>query len=293
MKKVLVTGGSGMLGKDILAEFNSDPKYQMYSVDLKNNQYIDSTQQFVGDLMDPDFTLSVINKVKPDIIIHCAAIVNLQSCEENKPLANGIHVGLTKQLASYQSGKTKFIYISTDSVFDGKKGNYNEEDEPTPLNYYAKSKYKGEIACIENNKNHMIIRTNIFGFNQPLKNSLAEWAIDSFQQQKPISGFTDIVFNAIYTKHLAIAIHKLLEQDFTGLINIASKNSLSKFDFIKLIVQGLKQNKELIKPIMSDDIVFSIPRPKVTDLNTTKAQKIISLPTIEEGIMDMINDYNT
>lgn len=287
--RILITGSSGMLGKEIFNEFLKNDN-NVFGVDLKSNSSLPERAQIVGDLTEKKFVLSVLKDIDPDIIIHCAALVNLDTCEKNKGIADKIHVAATKLLSQYKSGSTKLIYISTDSVFDGKKGNYLETDKPNPINYYAKSKLAGELKA-KFNSNHIIIRTNIFGFNTPLKGSLAEWAINNLENNKAIKGFTDVVFNAIYTKHLAKIISTLCSIDYKGTINIASANKVSKYEFLRLLSQELNFSKLLLGESTSKDINFTIPRPKITSLNTDKIQKITILPSVEEGIIDLVNDY--
>ncbi len=290
MKKILITGMSGMLGKDIYSFFNSSKKYSIHGLDKLRSERLPSENQFIGDLTDAEFLTNTLNKFNPDVIIHCAAIVNLQICEKNKALAKSVHVDATKIMADFSPMKTKLIFISTDSVFDGEKGNYNESDEINPLNYYSKSKVFGEEAT-RIHSNHLIIRTNIFGFNLPLKNSLAEWAIQSFNKGQEMFGFTDIMFNAIYTKHFAEILYLLIEKDIKGTINLASKNNLSKYSFLKYFGAVYSSKHYLIKSSNSKEINFTIKRPKNTTLNVNKLLNIINLPTIEEGIEKLVKDY--
>jgi dTDP-4-dehydrorhamnose reductase len=289
VKRVLITGTNGMLGKDIYNDLiNND--FIVFGVDLIKNSILPDQFQRVGDLTEKDFIISVLEEIKPDIIVHCAAIVNLESCQNNKELAYSVHVNVTKCLAQFKPIRTKLIYISTDSVFDGVKGNYNETDKPNPINYYAESKLEGE-KMTKLNPNHIIIRTNIFGFSTPLRGSLSEWAIKNLQNNKPISGFADVVFNAIYTNHLATIISKLIKIDFKGLINVASINALNKYEFLSLLIKNMGFDQKLISKSLSVDINFAVLRPLITNLNTQRLQKLMTVPSMEEGIIDMVTDY--
>jgi dTDP-4-dehydrorhamnose reductase len=263
MKKILITGSSGMLGKDIYSIFAKSNNFSVYGLDKIADKRIPNENQFIGDLTDDEFLTGVLKTCKPNIIIHCAAIVNLQTCETDKELANSVHVESTRVMANFNSIKSKLIYVSTDSVFDGEKGNYLETDETCPLNYYAKSKILGEDAA-KINPNHLVIRTNIFGYNIPLKKSIVEWAIENFNQENKVSGFTDIIFNAIYTKHFAKILFKLVENDIIGTINLASSNIMSKYSFLKYFKCIYSGNSELIESSLSEKIKFDI------DLVTTR-----------------------
>ena len=289
MLRVLITGSSGMLGKDVFVRF-SKAGFRVFGVDQVKSLLLPEESQIIGDITDNEFVSLVLKKVNPHIIIHCAAIVNLNACEENHDLAFSLHVEATKNLAQYKAGGTKVIYISTDSVFDGKKGNYAETDMPNPLNYYAKSKLEGENAA-KLNPNYIVVRTNIFGFNIPLRNSLAEWAIKNFESSNNISGFDDVIFNAIYTKHLAGILVEAVNLDIKGTINIASGDYVSKYDFLQYMACKFKFAKEKIGKTLMKDLDFEITRPLNTTLNINKAKKYFSIPSIFEGIDQLYIDY--
>jgi dTDP-4-dehydrorhamnose reductase len=288
IKRILITGTSGMLGKDIFYEFVKDDNI-VFGVDLKVNPLLPIHLQKIGDLTDKEFVLSILKEVKPDIIIHCAAIVNLETCEKNKELADKIHVDATKLLAQYRPSSTKIIYISTDSVFDGIRGNYTETDQPNPLNYYAKSKLTGENVA-KLNPNYIVVRTNIFGFNIPLRSSLAEWAIKSFKTNNKISGFEDVIFNAIYTKDLAVGLRQLVEGNFIGTINIASKGSISKYDFLKYLALKSSYNVANISKSSIKEMDFKINRPDNTTLNVNKAKEYCTIPSVHNSIDHFIDN---
>ncbi len=289
--RALITGSSGMLGKDLFFEFEKRGFF-VIGVDKEVHPEIPQDLQEIGDLSDEEFTKSVLQKIRPHLIIHCAAIVNLTLCEENKELANKLHTEVTKWLAQYNTNKTKIIYISTDSVFDGKKGNYQENDIPNPLNYYAQSKLSGERSAMLN-PNHIVIRTNIFGFNLPLRNSLAEWAIKNLENNVQIKGFDDVYFNAIYTKQLGDIIYQLVKKEFTGLINLASKKFISKFEFLSYLAKKLGYSERLVNKSLIENAIFEIARPLNTTLSVEKASRILKLPTIFEGIDQLVINYKS
>ncbi len=293
MKRVLITGSSGMLGKDIVKVLSEDNNFLIYGFDKRFNSKMHKDQQIIGDLTDFDFLTNNLNKISPDIIIHCAAIVNLNICEENKKAADALHCEVTNILSSFNSKSTKFIYISTDSVFDGKKGNYTESYIPNPINYYAKSKLKGERAALQNNDNSIIVRTNIYGFNYPLGNSLAEWAIINLKQGKSINGFTDIIFNAIYTKQLARIIRYLIiKNNYKGILNIAGNEYVSKYEFLLRLAKVFNYSPDLIIKSSINDMNFIVPRPQNTSLNISKLKNVINeIPGLNEGLKEFYKDY--
>lgn len=287
--RVIITGSSGMLGSKIVEQLLIKNKYEVFgfdqvSAEISNPFY----KECILDLTDFTKLQTAIIKVKPDAIIHTAAIVNLNTCETNPELASKLHIEVSRYLA--EAG-ARTIYISTDSVFNGKKGDYMEDDIPDPLNNYSKTKFLGEYAVKANNPNHVIIRTNIFGFNIPLKGSIAEWAIKSFENNEQITGFSDVFFNAIYTKHLAEKIEILLYSNFTGTIHIGTSNYISKYDFLKYLYEKFNLQGTGVNEGNSNEIRSNIVRPVNTTLNIDHAKALFKLPTVFEGIDELINDY--
>lgn len=285
--KLIITGSSGMLGKDLINHFAQSKSFEIFGFDLYPGKD-KNAKEYIFDITDLELLKKNVAEINPHYIIHAAAIVNLNVCDKEPELANKLHIDVSRELAKY---KVKTIYISTDSVFNGMAGNYKENDIPDPLNNYARTKFLGELAIQANNLNHIIIRTNIFGFNIPLKNSLAEWAIKSFEENKEVNGFDDVYFNAIYTKQLAIIIEKLIDYDFKGMINIGSSTSLSKYDFLCHLAESIGYSKEKIIRSSIYNNEFKTIRPTNTTLNLDFAKKHVPLPTMKDGIQELAKDY--
>lgn len=291
--KVLVTGSSGMLGKDIVEILSNNINYSVYGFSRTLNPCLSDDHQVIGDLTDFKFLSSSLDEINPDVIIHCAAIVNVDECETNKRLAEALHRDVTEILARYKSGSTRFIHISTDSVFDGQKGNYTEEDIPNPINYYAKTKRDGEIVVLENNHNAVVIRTNIYGFHLEHGNSLVEWAIDNLKQGKSINGFTDVYFNPVYTKQLCEVIQDIIPAKyFKDILNVASKECCSKYEFLLHIAQQFNFNTGLITKNSVKNFDFLAPRPINTTLNANLLKSVFDRElTLQYGLSTLNRDY--
>ena len=224
-KRVLIAGSRGMLGKDITHSLLFENKYEIFGI---NRSKSDKTKiiEYSCDLTDFSKVKKILDEVKPDILINCAANVNVDSCEKDKDYAYMINAEAARGLAKYIPCSAKYIYISTDSVFDGMKGDYTEDDEPAPVNYYAFTKLEGEKLVIKEKPDSIIIRTNIYGFHIPFGKSLVEWCIENLNQNNNILGFDDVYFNPVYTKQLARAICKLINVNYEGLIYVGCKENM-------------------------------------------------------------------
>ena len=156
-EKILVIG-TGFLGKYILRELNSS------SIQAYGTSFNQLTQdKFKVDLRNIESIKKCILQLKPDTVINCAANVDLDFLEKNEKQAIAINAIGAKNLALVANqNDIRLIHISTDGIFDGKKGNYSEEDVPNPINVYGKSKLMGEQKIKENSNNYVIIRTNFY-----------------------------------------------------------------------------------------------------------------------------------
>lgn len=280
--KVLIIGNSGMLGKDLSKVFKEDGACV---IGLDKNKPVGNNvdRHYEIDLCDEIAVLNIMESEKPDLILYAAAIVDLDFCETNKSVADRIHIYVPEIIAKNKKDLSKFYYISTDSVFDGKMGDYTETDTTNPLNHYSLSKHEGEKRLL-NIENCLIIRTNIYGFNIPLRNSLAEWAITNFNANKKIVGFDDVIFNAIYTYDLAILINLISKKNINGILNIACKGSWSKYDFLRTLAEKLEFSTDLVEKGYSNNFDFKIKRPLRTHLKTEKIENLMNIPSIEESI---------
>lgn len=290
-QKIIITGVSGLLGNNLAYYFRD--KHKVLGLYNEHPVVIEGVDTERADLLSEGAFSQVVKKFHPDIIIHCASLTNVDYCETNREITQRINVGGTQTVLSGLNGlKTKFVYISTDSVYEGTKGNYSESDETNPLNYYGKSKLEGERVSLEYN-NALVLRTNIFGWNIQNKNSLSEWLFDELSNKRPISCFSDAYFSSIYTFELACVMEKALYKNLVGIYNCASSTSLSKYEFAIKFADCFGLNKSLINPISIDKFGFKAKRGKNLSVNVNKLANDIGcrLPKMEDCIIQCHSDF--
>ncbi len=283
MGKILITGASGLLGGNVVTM--ASKKFETYAAYHRNPVKIGGCNTFRMDITDKREVSQVITKIRPNLIIHTAALTNVDFCEDHPEEARNLNVGGTRNLAqAAEKIGAKLIYISTDSVFDGKRGMYTEEDAPNPINYYAKTKFEGEKLLGEFNLNYNIARTCIYGWNIQDKFSLAEWVIDGLRNKKPLTMFTDVFFSPILVNNLAEALFEIYERDLKGILHVAGAERCSKFQFGEKIAEIFNLDKKLIKPISINDFTkFRAARPKDVSLDVDKAKKELRLKLLDVG----------
>lgn len=258
--KVFITGLAGMLGSNIAYELRGD--YLLSGVDMiKVN--MDKVVSYDFDVLNYEKLLECLKEIKPDVIIHTAAAVNVDKCEIEPDYAEKLNVKMTENIFKVSEEiNAKVIYISTDAVFDGKDEKlYSESDETAPINIYGKTKLAGE-DIVRRNKKNLILRTNIYGFNIQNKNSFGEWIYTSLLEDKEINMFTDIDFSPILVNDLAKVINILIKRKISGIYHVCGTGCISKYDFGCALKKIFKINYGKINKAVSENFSFKAKRAK-------------------------------
>tara|TARA_B100001093_G_scaffold517812_2_gene600519 strand:+ start:3767 stop:4606 length:840 start_codon:yes stop_codon:yes gene_type:complete len=238
VKRILLTGGNGQLAKEIELKFKDI--YDLVSLSKKDL-----------DITDRNSVKSVLVNYKPDIVINAAAYTDVDACEINSDLAYNINAHSIEHFAKFFRGL--FVQISTDYVFDGQNGPYNENSKTNPLGIYGKSKFLGEKNVKKLFNNYLIIRTNVlFGGNS--KASFLNWIVQSLLAKKTIYVVEDQINNPVSIFDISHIIKLLLIQKKTGLFHVGSDQLCSRFDFANMIAEVWNLEKKYIKPISTNQL---------------------------------------
>ncbi|MDC0407648.1 SDR family oxidoreductase [Candidatus Thioglobus sp.] len=272
--RIGITGASGMLGAALVAHLSKFHK--VFATSRSKGIEGKNIEWDCFDLTSIKLLNNWLDRVKPNVVIHCAAIVNIDLCEENFDLASKIHVEATRSISSYLNHNNgRLIYISTDSVFDGKKhGYYNESDPVAPLNVYAKTKLMGE-RCTQLMSNGLVLRTNIIGRAQKNNTSFSEWVLKELVDKVPLNLFYDVNFSPLHVHDLSLIIEKIINKPIFGLYHCASNDSISKYDFGKKMAEIFQLSASNINKISIENMNFKAERPKNMALNIDKISKVL------------------
>lgn len=229
LEEINLVVGNGFLGSYIVNELKNQ------ELDVIHTNFSPSDKKNFLDIRDINSIRNFFNKFHPTNVFNCAAAGKIDFLETNPEIAYSINSDGAKNLAIVSKEyNSKLIHISSDSIFDGNTGMYNENDLPNPLNVYAKSKVKAEEYLQEINCDHVIVRTNFYGFDSR-GNWFFNWVYNQFVQKNPIIGFNDVIFNPLEISNISTILVNIASNDFSGIINIASKQALSKCQFILMV----------------------------------------------------------
>lgn len=285
---ILITGITGMLGKDIGRIFLYNGRHNLYGIG-RHDCFIPGVKYTKVDLEDEKALRQYLSKHKVDVIIHCAAITDMDFCEMNPQVAFKVNVEASGILAEYCN---RMIYISSGAVFDGSKGDYTEDSEESPISVYGKTKLLGEKAVFASNSNSIALRLSLYGFGIASKLSLAQWAAYNIKSRIQISGFCDMIFNPLYTTQVAEVIDLLLEKKYVGVLNIGTSEIISKYDLFCMIADKMNLPARLIEKNYSTNISLVAARIKKASLNVHRLNTILNRPfSVEEGMTQFYYDY--
>ncbi len=289
--KILITGASGLLGYR-LSRFFSENGYSVFALRNTHSVGISNVTEIQIDLLNFSQVQNLLQEIKPDIIIHCAGLTNVDECEKNEELAKKIHVDLSSVISEVSTKlHSKLVHISTDHLWDGSIPMVTEDTPVLPLNAYGRTKADAELAVIAGNKETLVLRTNFFGPGLSWRKSFSDWIINSLNQGEKMNGFSDVFFTPISIFHLSKTILDLINLNAIGIYNTVGSERISKFDFAVSIAKLLNKPIELIKPVSLNEIKLYAPRPFDMSLSTQKIQKLLGspMPDIKSGISTLLN----
>lgn len=287
--KILVIGGGGQLGGKLISLCRGK-NYETYSTYLTRRPPLEESRAFPLDKRQTAAIGTLIEQIRPDVVIDTAALTNVDYCESHRDEAWQVNAEGTRKLAlACKQVKAKIVFISTDFVFDGRKGNYNEEDLPNPLNYYGVTKLEGERS-VAANEDYLVARSSVIyswkGQREKATSTgvkpenFAMWVVQKLSNGEPVRIVDDQYASPTLADSLAGGLLEALEGDSKGLFHISGKTRLSRFEFALRLADHMAYDKDLITPIKSYALRQAAPRPMDSSLDTTKAEREIGLHTL-------------
>ncbi len=261
-----ITGASGLIGNYLV---------QTAAMFAPNRQIRAWTRADL-DLLDFDAVRRKFQREKPRLVIHCAALTFPPTCQADPDLARRLNVEVTSMLADL-ARDIPFVFYSSDQVFDGRSGNYDESATPNPLNIYGETKAAAEKIVLANPK-HTVIRTSLNGGTSPRGDrGFNEQLRRAFERGQKLTLFTDEFRCPIPAVVTAGATWELVALNRAGLYHITGSERLSRWQMGELIAARWPQLNPRIEPESVEHYRGS-PRPRDVSMNCSKAQKLLSFP---------------
>lgn len=268
-KKVLITGAHGLLGRTVVEKMPR--KFEIIASDLSPlaKNVVPESRYRPLDITDFPTVKMELDEQKPDVIVHCAAMTDVDGCEDEPNKAMEINGNSLQPFIDFcEKTGALLIHISSDYVFDGKSGNYLESDAGHPLSAYGRSKFRAEEMVQNSNCRYAIIRPNtLYGYQSDVNLNFVTWAIRQFRFQEPMKIVTDQISNPSEVSDLADFILLIIEQHKTGIFHHGSENVLSRFEFVQEIAEIFGGDENLISAVTSEEFQQRATRPKNSWLN--------------------------
>ncbi len=278
MAKLLITGASGLLGLNLAVEA-ARAGHAVTGITGRRRVAWPGVDMQSVDLLDAAARAEIWQHARPEWIVHCAALADLDACEKDPARAQAMNADLPGALAAEAAAHgARFIHISTDAVFDGERGDYTEEDAPNPLSVYAQSKLAGEQAVAAANPAASIARVNLFGWSMSGSRSLGEFFVNGLRAGAPLKGFTDVFFCPLLVNDIAGVLFDMLDRDLHGLYHVVSRDSMSKYAFGVRIAELFGHDPAAIAPISVNDAGLAARRSPLLTLKTDKLAAALGRP---------------
>ncbi|MCD6066011.1 MAG: dTDP-4-dehydrorhamnose reductase [Bacteroidetes bacterium] len=298
MQKILITGANGLLGQKLVYKLKNDPEVQLIATARGENRLLDQEGYEYAqlDISDMNQVKEVLGDYKPDVVIHTAAMTNVDACELQQEECKQMNVRAVQYIAfalEQAMDKTPgyhphLVHLSTDFIFDGTKGPLTEEEEPNPLSYYAKSKLEAEYIVMGCRFSWAIARTVlVYGVvDNASRSNIVLWAKSSLEQKKNINVVNDQFRTPTLAEDLADGCILIAKKKATGIYNISGPDFMHILELVTRVADFWKLDKSLITPSTSEGIQQPAKRPPVTGFIIDKARKDLGYTphNFEEGL---------
>lgn len=274
--KILVTGASSLPGFRTV-ENCLEKGYIVLTVYHENPIPVEheKLKKVRLDIRDFEGFKKVVFNEKPDVIVHMAALGDVDLCERDRSLAWSSTVEPSIALAKWASEIQPFlVYLSTDYVFDGEKGGYCEYDPPNPVNYYGLVKLLGEVAFRSSGMDYAVVRaSSIYGFGPGRKN-FAKFLVERLEKNEEVKALIDQYTTPTQAQLLGEAVVEIVERRLIGIFHIVGER-MSRYEFALKVARTLGFDEKLIKKAEVKDMNWTARRPRDSSLNSEYTKSIL------------------
>jgi dTDP-4-dehydrorhamnose reductase len=289
MKKLLVTGGGGFVAGNIIRESLGGP-FAIHAVELKELPYRqDNLVWHSADLLDPGRLKELFYRASPEVVVHTAAASDIDFCEAHPREARQLNTRVTRVLVDLCSQRQcRLIYFSSDSVFDGERGNYAEGDAPRPLNVYARTKVASETIVRKSLDNWVVVRPSLV-LGMPAMgggNSFLQRMIRSLEEGREVAFPREEIRSPVDVITLSRAVLELAGNDYRGFLHLSGNDALSRYDMARRLTRKLGYSVDRV--VDSKPLVHSgrARRPRDVSLCNLLAGEVLATPmrNLEEAM---------
>lgn len=293
--KLLITGSNGLLGQKLVQLLSQDPGIQVIATSKGKNRLSPGNYNFESmDITNADAVMSVFSSIQPELVIHCAAMTQVDDCELAPERCALINIQGTKNVIKASIKVGAYIeYVSTDFVFDGTKKNLTELDEPNPISIYGRSKLEAERLIQESGLSSSIVRTVlVYGVAQdPSRSNIVLWVKKKLENNESIRVVTDQWRTPTLAEDLALGCWQVAQHKEVGIWHISGNEGISPYQLAVKTAQHFHLDPHLITPVDASTFTQPGKRPPLTGFDIAKAiNKLNFKPhSFEQGLQIIEN----
>ena len=293
--RILITGANGLLGQALVRRMSRFPEYDVLATALDDApRFQRSSGGYVPlDVTRPSDVRNVFEDFAPDVVVNCAAVSDVHTCRENRSRAHAVNAQAVKTLAVHcRSVGARLVQVSTDFVFDGTDGPYEESDRPNPVNDYGRTKLAGENAVREAGLSKWSIARTVlvYGTGHALSRSnVVLWVLDRLSDGEPIHVVDDQWRTPTYVEDLAKGIERMVHFEKTGIYHLSGREMMTVYDLACTVANMFGLDDSLIHPVDSDYFDDAVDRPPRTGFLILKAESELGYTPrpIHEGLRSL------
>lgn len=292
--KTLIIGANGFAGRRILQHLSRQGKYDLTGCSLHKDILPGDDYRFVeADINNHPAIDRMIGELCPDVVINSSALSVPDYCESHHEEADATNIRAVENIARCcEKAGSRFIHLSTDFVFDGKKTDlYTEEDTPAPVNYYGISKYRGELAVAAHCSNYANVRVVVvYGKALPSQHgNILQLVKNRLSAGQEIRVVSDQYRTPTWVQDIADGVERLMHTSQNGTWHICGGECLSIADIAYRVADYFRLDRSLIVPVTTEEMNEATPRPRFSGLSIEKAKRELDyVPhSLEEGMAEM------
>ena len=279
--KVLLTGAAGRLGRSFLAGTPADVDIEVLL--SPTGLFLGGYPWYRADITDREKVIMAVTCADPDVVIHCAALTDVDRCESDPGLAFRVNRDGTGHIArACNECGARMVNLSTDHVFDGVSGPYEENDHPNPVNVYGRSKLEGEQAAGLLAGNLTIVRIAVlFGKRfEGVKHNFVSWVIEQLRARKHVHAWSDQVTTPAYLEELTELLWTLIRTGENGVFHYGTSDRLSRYRMMLDICEVMGFDSHLVEPLKFADSASKAQRPLESGFITGKVREVLKRPPV-------------
>lgn len=273
-KKILITGGSGLLALNWAAAARATHTVVLGLHERKVGLHGVEARRI--DLESVDGLVRAFAETEPNLVIHTAGMTSVEACERAPELAGHINVDLAANVAgACDRLGLPLVHISTDHVFSGQAANVCETHPLSPVNVYGRTKAEAELRVQQACPQALVVRTNFYGWGPSYRRSFSDTILAALRAGRELTLFQDVFYTPILCEALVHTVHRLLEHKASGVFHVAGDERISKYDFGLRVAEHFSLNPGAIRAGNIVDRADLVPRPREMSLSNEKARGLL------------------